>query len=134
MNKLYEMIDNNLSIIRKRILYNWYFEDIDIRNIISYIDDFTKYVYYDHSLDHDVKSRYLNRDMDYRDVIDWIDDIQSKMRFVMDQNKENKSEEESDKETIYNMIADLYDYVEDSDYIEKEYVLDQLASIQNYAK
>jgi hypothetical protein len=72
--------------------------------------------------------------MDYRDVIDWIDDIQSKMRFVMDQNKENKSEEESDKETIYNMIADLYDYVEDSDYIEKEYVLEQLASIQNYAK
>ena len=32
------------------------------------------------------------------------------------------------------MIADLYDYVEDSDYIEKEYVLEQLASIQNYAK
>lgn len=134
MNKLYEMIDNNLDILRRKILYNGYVEDLDIRNILSYIDDFTKYVYFDHALDHDIKSRYLNMDMDYRDVIDWIDDIQSKMKFIIDQHKEDKSEDQSDKEIIYNMIADLYDYVYDSDYVEKEYILDQLASIQNYAK
>ena len=127
MNKLYEMIDNNLSIIRKRILYNGYTEDRDIRNILSYIDDFTKYVYYDHSLDNDIKSRYLNMDMDYRDVIDWIDDIQSKMRFIMDTHeKEEKSQSDTDKEILKNLINDLYDYVYNNDYIDREYMLDQL--------
>lgn len=42
-------------------------------------------------------------------------------------------EEETDKEIIYKKIADLYDYVQDSDYIEKEYILEELANIQSYA-
>lgn len=42
-------------------------------------------------------------------------------------------EEETDKEIIYRKIADLYDYIQDSDYIEKEYILEELANIQSYA-
>lgn len=33
-----------------------------------------------------------------------------------------------------NLINDLYDYVYNNDYIDREYMLDQLWSIQNYAK
>ena len=146
MNKLYEMIDNNLSIIRKRTLYNWYYEDIDIRNIISYIDDFQNYVFFDKSLE-DIKSRYLNIEMDYRNVIDWIDDIQSKMRFIMEiQNKKEEKTENNELEelkenlnTIYNKIAELYDMIEEweIDYWTIDwtsFILEELANIQNYAK
>lgn len=42
-------------------------------------------------------------------------------------------EEKTDKEIIYRKIADLYDYVQDSDYIEREYILEELANIQSYA-
>ena len=42
-------------------------------------------------------------------------------------------EEETDKEIIYRKIADLYDYIQDSDYLEKEYILEELANIQSYA-
>ena len=42
-------------------------------------------------------------------------------------------EEETDKEIIYRKIADLYDYIQYSDYIEKEYILEELANIQSYA-
>ena len=44
------------------------------------------------------------------------------------------SEEKEDKETIFNWIANLCDYIEDADYIEKEYLLEELANIQQYAK
>lgn len=39
-----------------------------------------------------------------------------------------------DKETIFDMIAELCDYIEDNDYIEKEYILEKLATMQQYAK
>lgn len=43
-------------------------------------------------------------------------------------------EMKEDKETIYNMIAEIYDYIEENDYIEKEYILEKLATMQQYAK
>lgn len=38
-----------------------------------------------------------------------------------------------DKETIFYKIADLYDKIEEWE-AEKEYILDELANIQQYAK
>lgn len=43
-------------------------------------------------------------------------------------------EMKEDKETIYNMIAEIYDYIEENDYIEKEYILEKMATMQQYAK
>lgn len=43
-------------------------------------------------------------------------------------------EMKADKEIIYNWIAELYDYIQDADYVENEYILEQLANIQQYAK
>lgn len=37
-------------------------------------------------------------------------------------------------ETIYQMISDLRDYVDETEYLEKEYILEMLQDIQQYAK
>jgi hypothetical protein len=87
-NKLYKMIDNNLSLMRKRILYNWYYENNDIKNILWFIDDFQKYVNQDCFLN-ELRFRfwkdiYKRKEYDifYRDIIDWIDDILLKMYII----------------------------------------------------
>jgi hypothetical protein len=46
-------------------------------------------------------------------------------------------EQKEDKEIIFNKIAELYDYIEDRnywEYINSDFVLEQLADIQQYAK
>lgn len=48
--------------------------------------------------------------------------------------QEELKELKEDKEVIYYKIADLCEYIEDNDYIEKEYILEQLADMQQYAK
>lgn len=65
---------------------------------------------------------------------EWEDD--SDMQYYEDwtEIEEEEEEEQTDKQIIYNKIADLYDYVQDSDTIEKERILDELANIQQYAK
>ena len=37
-------------------------------------------------------------------------------------------------ETIYQMISDLRDYVDETEYLEKEYILEMLQDMQQYAK
>lgn len=37
-------------------------------------------------------------------------------------------------QAIFEMIADLYEYIEDWENIEKEYILEKLAEIQNLTK
>lgn len=46
---------------------------------------------------------------------------------------EELNEIRADKETIFNKIADLYDKIEDGE-IETEWILEELANIQQYAK
>lgn len=87
------MIDNNLSIIRKNILYNGYYENNDIKNILWFIDDFQKYVYPDCFLNKlrfrfwkDIykKSEY---NMFYRNVIDRIDDILHEFKMIKEKDR-----------------------------------------------
>lgn len=54
-------------------------------------------------------------------------------RLEKDTTKELENQKE-DKKVIYDAIAELYDYIEDTDCIEKEYIYDQLATMQNFAK
>ena len=53
--------------------------------------------------------------------------------YAIDLENENKELKESMK-NIYEMISELYDYIENDDLIEKQYILEQLASIQNQTK
>ena len=53
--------------------------------------------------------------------------------YAIDLENENKELKENMK-NIYEMISELYDYVENDDLIEKQYILEQLASIQNQTK
>lgn len=50
------------------------------------------------------------------------------------QHVEQINEKNENMNIIYNMIAELYEYIQDGDYIENEYILEQLATMQNYAK
>lgn len=50
------------------------------------------------------------------------------------QHVEQINEKNENLNIIYNMIAELYEYIQDGDYIENEYILEQLATMQNYAK
>jgi hypothetical protein len=50
---------------------------------------------------------------------------------------EKLHEQKEDKEIIFNKIAELYDYIENRnywEYINSDFVLEQLADIQQYAK
>ena len=48
---------------------------------------------------------------------------------------ENELKElKEDKEVIFDEIASLYEYIEDEDFLDKNYILEQLAKIQSYAK
>lgn len=50
------------------------------------------------------------------------------------QHVEQINEKNENLNIIYNIIAELYEYIQDGDYIENEYILEQLATMQNYAK
>ena len=47
---------------------------------------------------------------------------------------EKANTDKTDKQIIYDLIAELYEYIQDSDYIENEYILMQLELMQQYAK
>lgn len=80
---LYEEITNNISIIRKKILYEWYYDYSDIVNIKDLAIDCARDVIGDAVL----KTKFMNvtcnvidiEKYDYRDVIDRIDKILSKL-------------------------------------------------------
>ena len=58
-----------------------------------------------------------------------------KEKIDRDIEKERKMEEmQNNLDIIYNKISDLRDYVSDSDYIEREYILEELQNMQQYAK
>jgi len=38
------------------------------------------------------------------------------------------------KEAVYNMIAELHEYIQDGDYIENEYILEKLQDMQELCK
>lgn len=76
-----------------------------------------------------------------------IDSTENKSLIIDQQNKlidflykeqaqhvEQINEKNENLNIIYNMIAELYEYIQDGDYIENEYILEQLATMQNYAK
>jgi len=37
-------------------------------------------------------------------------------------------------EYAFNEIADLYEYIQDAEYIEREYILEKLEQLQNFVK
>ena len=58
-----------------------------------------------------------------------------KEKIDRDIEKERKMEEmQENLDIIYNKISDLRDYVSDSDYIEREHILEELQNMQQYAK
>lgn len=72
-----------------------------------------------------------------------IDSMESKNFVINQQNKQIKflykqeenyvtelNELRENKEAIYSMIAELHEYIQDGDYIEKEYILEKLEEIQ----
>ena len=76
-----------------------------------------------------------------------IDNTENKNLIIDQQNKlidflykeqaqhvEQINEKNENLNIIFNMIAELYEYIQDSDYVENEYILEQLATMQNYAK
>lgn len=56
-----------------------------------------------------------------------------KWRIKLDTEKQIEELKE-DKKVIFNKIADLRDYIYESDEIEREYILEQLQDMQQYAK
>lgn len=73
-----------------------------------------------------------------------IDSTENKKLIIDQQNKlieflykqeeqyvEKLNEHKENKEEIFNRIGELANYIEDADYIEKEYILEELASIQS---
>ena len=36
------------------------------------------------------------------------------------------------REELFNRIASLYEYIEDGEYIDTQYILEELANMQNY--
>lgn len=56
-----------------------------------------------------------------------------KWKIKLDTEKQLEEQKE-DKKVIFNKIADLRDYIYESDEIEREYILEQLQDMQQYAK
>lgn len=67
----------------------------------------------------DLATKYVNKNEMYLEDEEWT--------WKWDEDKD-------DKMTIYDKISELYDYIQDADYLEKEYILEELANIQQYAK
>lgn len=64
---------------------------------------------------------------------DAMDAIRENIEFSEDIQKENEDRKDN-QEIAYDEIAELYDYIEDKWIVEKEYILEKLAKIQNYCK
>ena len=60
--------------------------------------------------------------------------LNKKLQRIEKENTKQMEEQKEDKKIIWDLIAELYDYIQDTDYIEKEYIYEQLATMQNYAK
>lgn len=58
----------------------------------------------------------------------------SKMKNIAIDLENELKELKEDKEVIFDEIAELYEYIEEEDFLDKDYILEQLASIQSYAK
>lgn len=64
---------------------------------------------------------------------DAMDTIREGIEFSEDIQKENEDRKDN-QEIAYDEIAELYDYIEDKWIVEKGYILEKLAKIQNYCK
>ncbi len=62
---------------------------------------------------------------------DAMDAIREGIEFSEKMQKENEDMEDN-REIAYDEIAELYDYIEDKEIIEKGYILEKLAKIQSY--
>ena len=76
-----------------------------------------------------------------------IDSVESKNFIIHNQNKlidflykqeetyvTELNELRESKENVYNMIAELRDYIDETDLLEKEYILEKLQDMQVYCK
>lgn len=66
------------------------------------------------------------------DTQEFLEFIEEKENYILSQNEKIKEEKEN-KEEIFNSIAELYDIIEEGE-TDTDFILSELARIQNYAK
>lgn len=114
-------------------------------NLMSRLEEKTWSLIHSDMVDRQLENNYMLSDTEKAQIDDLIiTDIRwviatellntnLKWKIKLDTEKQLEEQKE-DKKVIFNKIADLRDYIYESDEIEREYILEQLQDMQQYAK
>ena len=126
-NTLYNNTINDLSIIRKNTLYNWYYRDHDIDEVYDIINNFMN-----QNIEYWNLDSLLNRFMNKTEVQDIISDrIQNDWLYVIDRIKDVDLESEYFKFDWYEDLENI-DYMDVIDRIDD--ILDELVIIKEVTR